>query len=56
VRARVIPVEQSFNGDYIMNVIYIIARLAQTLLALGIVAGSALIFQYGYAAPGYFVI
>jgi hypothetical protein len=52
----VISVDQSFNGDYIMNGIHIIARLAQTLLALGIVAGSALLFQYGYAPPGYFVI
>ena len=31
-----------------MNEIYIIARVAQTLLALSIVAGTALIFQYGY--------
>jgi hypothetical protein len=43
-----IAVEQSLNGDYIMNEIYIIARVAQALLALGIVAGGALVFQYGY--------
>jgi hypothetical protein len=39
---------QSLNGDYIMNEIYIIARVAQALLAVTIVAGSALVFQYGY--------
>jgi hypothetical protein len=39
---------QSINGDYIMNEVYIIARAAQTLLAVSIVAGTALIFQYGY--------
>jgi hypothetical protein len=43
-----IAVGQSLNGDYIMNEIYIIARVAQTLLAVSIVAGGALIFQYGY--------
>jgi hypothetical protein len=31
-----------------MNEIYIIARVAQALLAVTIVAGSALVFQYGY--------
>jgi len=31
-----------------MNEIYIIARVAQALLAATIVAGGALIFQYGY--------
>jgi hypothetical protein len=31
-----------------MNQLHIIARVAQTLLALSIVAGSALVFQYGY--------
>jgi hypothetical protein len=41
-------VGQSLNGDYIMNEIYIIARVAQALLAVSIVAGSALVFQYGY--------
>jgi hypothetical protein len=30
-----------------MNEIYIIARVAQALLAVGIVASGALIFQYG---------
>jgi len=39
---------QSLNGDYIMNEIHIIARVAQALLAVSIVAGSALVFQYGY--------
>jgi hypothetical protein len=43
-----IAVEQSLNGDYIMNEIYIIARVAQALLAVGIVAGTAMVFQYGY--------
>jgi hypothetical protein len=43
-----IAVGQSLNGDYIMNEIYIIARVAQALLAVSIVAGGALIFQYGY--------
>jgi hypothetical protein len=43
-----VAVEQSLNGDYIMNEIYIIARVAQALLAVSIVAGGALIFQYGY--------
>jgi hypothetical protein len=43
-----IAVGQLSNGDYIMNEIYIIARVAQALLALGIVAGGALVFQYGY--------
>jgi hypothetical protein len=43
-----IPVGQSLNGDYIMNEIYIIARVAQALLAVSIVASGALIFQYGY--------
>jgi hypothetical protein len=43
-----IAVGQSLNGEYIMNEIYIIARVAQTLLAVSIVAGGALIFQYGY--------
>lgn len=43
-----IAVGQSLNGDYIMNEIYIIARVAQALLAVGIVAGSAMVFQYGY--------
>ncbi len=36
------------NGGYIMNEIHIIARVAQTLLAVSIVAGIALIFQYGH--------
>jgi len=31
-----------------MNEIHIIARVAQALLAVSIVAGSALVFQYGY--------
>jgi len=31
-----------------MNEVYIIARVVQALLAASIVAGSALIFQYGY--------
>jgi hypothetical protein len=31
-----------------MNEIQIIARVAQTLLAVGIVAAGALIFQFGY--------
>ncbi len=31
-----------------MNEIQVIARVAQTLLAVSIVAGIALIFQYGY--------
>jgi hypothetical protein len=31
-----------------MNELRIIARAAQTLLAVGIVAGSVLVFQYGY--------
>jgi hypothetical protein len=31
-----------------MNEIKIIARVAQTLLAASIVAGGALIFQFGY--------
>ncbi len=31
-----------------MNEIYIIARVAQALLAVTIVAGSVLLFQYGY--------
>jgi len=31
-----------------MNEVYIIARVAQALLAVSIVAGIALIFQYGY--------
>jgi hypothetical protein len=31
-----------------MNEIYIIARLAQALLAVSIVTGIAIIFQYGY--------
>jgi hypothetical protein len=31
-----------------MNEFQIIARAAQTLLAVGIVVGSALVFQYGY--------
>jgi hypothetical protein len=31
-----------------MNEVYLIARVAQTLLAASIVAGIALIFQYGY--------
>ena len=43
-----IAVGQSLNGDYIMNEIYIIARVAQALLAVSIVASGALIFQYGY--------
>ena len=43
-----IAVGQSLNGDYIMNEIYIIARVAQALLAVSIVAGGALIFQFGY--------
>jgi hypothetical protein len=41
-------VGQLLNGDYIMNEIYIIARVAQGLLAVSIVASGALIFQYGY--------
>jgi hypothetical protein len=44
----VIAVGQSLNGDYIMNEVYIIARVAQALLAISIVAGIGLIFQYGY--------
>ena len=32
-----------------MNDLHIIARAAQTLLAVGIVVGSALVFQYGYS-------
>jgi hypothetical protein len=43
-----IAVGQSLNGDYIMNEIYIIARVAQAVVAVSIVAASALIFQYGY--------
>jgi hypothetical protein len=43
-----IAVGQSLNGEDIMNEIYIIARVAQALLAVSIVAGGALIFQYGY--------
>jgi hypothetical protein len=43
-----VAVGQLLNGDCIMNEIYIIARVAQALLALGIVAGGALVFQYGY--------
>jgi hypothetical protein len=43
-----IAVGQLLNGDYIMNEIYIIARVAQGLLAVSIVASGALIFQYGY--------
>ena len=43
-----IAVGQLLNGDYIMNEIYIIARVAQALLAVSIVASGALIFQYGY--------
>ena len=43
-----IAVEQLLNGDYIMNEIYIIARVAQALLAVSIVASGALLFQYGY--------
>jgi hypothetical protein len=31
-----------------MNEVYIIAKAAQALLAVSIVAGTALIFQYGY--------
>jgi hypothetical protein len=31
-----------------MNELHIIARLAQTLLAVSIVIGSALVFQYGH--------
>jgi hypothetical protein len=41
-------VGESLNGEYIMNEICIIARVAQALLAVSIVAGGALIFQYGY--------
>jgi hypothetical protein len=37
-----------FKGDTMMNELRIIARAAQTLLAVGIVAGSVLVFQYGY--------
>jgi hypothetical protein len=33
-----------------MNELHIIARAAQTLLAVGIVGGGALVFQYGYYA------
>jgi hypothetical protein len=44
-----IAVGQSLNGGHIMNEIYIIARVAQALLAVSIVAGGALIFQYGYS-------
>jgi hypothetical protein len=44
----VFAVGQSLNGEYIMNEICIIARVAQALLAVSIVAGGALIFQYGY--------
>ena len=43
-----IAVGQLLNGDCIMNEIYIIARVAQALLAVSIVASGALIFQYGY--------
>ena len=43
-----IAVGQSLNGEYIMNEICIIARVAQALLAATIVAGGALIFQFGY--------
>jgi len=43
-----VAVGQSLNGEYIMNEICIIARVAQALLAVGIVAGGALIFQFGY--------
>ena len=43
-----VAVGQSLNGEYIMNEIYIIARVAQALLAVSIVAGGALIFQFGY--------
>jgi hypothetical protein len=39
-----------FKGDHIMNELHIIARAAQTLLAIGMVVGSALVFQYGYYA------
>ena len=43
-----IAVGQSLNGEDIMNEIYIIARVAQALLAVSVVAGGALVFQYGY--------
>jgi len=43
-----VAVGRSLNGEYIMNEIYIIARVAQALLAVSIVAGGALIFQFGY--------
>jgi hypothetical protein len=43
-----IAVGQVFNGAYIMNEVYIIVRVAQALLAATIVAGGALIFQFGY--------
>ncbi len=36
----------SLSGDSIMNELQIIARVAQTLLALGIVVAGALVFQY----------
>jgi hypothetical protein len=38
----------ALNGEYIMNEIQVIARVAQALLAVSIVAGIALIFQYGH--------
>jgi hypothetical protein len=40
----------SFNGDHIMNELHIIARVAQSLLAIGVVIGSVLVFEYGYYA------
>ena len=31
-----------------MNELHVIARVAQSILAIGIVAGTALIFEYGH--------
>jgi len=33
-----------------MNELHIIARVAQSLLAIGVVIGSVLVFEYGYYA------
>ena len=33
-----------------MNELHVIAKVAQTLLAVGIVAGTVLMFEYGYYA------
>jgi hypothetical protein len=38
----------SIIGDRIMNELHIIARVAQALLAVSIVCGIGLIFQYGH--------